>query len=165
MSGHSLDLKVNVTLRRQDGNYSLIFKDAQGREAMCDLGTCVTSDGHGVVLRGWAEDQMLRAYRENRRSTHLLDRDKKLIREGDILFVEYNDSYPIAPAVVKWSEAKAAFVLAGSLASGGAWESVNLEQARKHVVVGNMLTNPELLRPAKFKDTGAMFPAMRNSIA
>lgn len=148
MSVINVSVTVPVSLSHDKDGYWLGVRNSQGQEAVLSLehiGNVTTKD----IVRRWAAEQLVAHFKARRRSTGIKDHLGTLIHEGDILEDLRSGEYVNPRGVVRWSEQKAAFVLAGSVENGSPWETANLSEVRLHyVIVGNAIEHSERLFPA-----------------
>jgi len=144
-----LKVKVPIVMSRDNDGFWLHAENKQGHAAMIFLGALA----EGIVrdvFNDWAAEQLVAAYVHNRRKTGRKDSTGQDIHEGDIIRRDYNEHYGNVVGTVKWDSEKAAFIAQGAFKDGGGgWGTLNLEEAHKWVVIGNIFVTPELLQPAK----------------
>lgn len=143
-----LKVTVPITLSRDNDGYCLHAQVQNGNAATIFLGALA----EGLVkevFNAWALEQLVAAYTSKRRKTGLMDAAGHALAEGDIIQRHYNEQYGVVTGVIKWDGEKAAFVAEGAFEDGGGWKTLNLEDAAKWNLIGNIFITPELLQPAK----------------
>lgn len=138
---------VPIELVKEGDQYSLLIRNDAGHECLVPLDTIGETPLEWSIVLSWADQHFQKALLKRRRATGVEDIDGRPIMEGDILFLPGDDYVGRGMhAAVKWNAKVAAFILEGrSPATGGVWQTPNLQEARNYRVVGNVFEQPELL--------------------